>query len=199
MKKQKTNSINNSKGFTLIELMVLVAIIGILAGLATSYLQNSRIRLRSAARGIVNQVQNARFKALETGESWAVQFDNSETPSYRVLSNIGADGKWNTADDTEHRIVYLEYYPGIHFGSGQGAAPKDYGEADISDGMSAYENRFIFNADGTTGYPDDEDKKSQGVVYLKTGTDLGETFAVGMVSAAGMIKTWINYGSGWEE
>ncbi|QTA83203.1 Prepilin-type cleavage/methylation domain-containing protein [Desulfonema limicola] len=198
MKKQTTDSIRNSKGFTLLELMVLVAIIGILAGLATSYLNNPRLRLRAAARDVVSKVQHARFKALETGDTWAVQFDTSSTaPSYRILSNIGPDNKWNTADDEENGIVYLDDYPGISFGSGHGTAPRDYGETDISDGMSAYENRFIFNADGTTGYPDNGNQKSQGVVYMKT--KKGETFAVGMISAAGMIKTWRNYASGWEE
>lgn len=192
---KNNSSIKNSKGFTLLELMVLVAIIGILAGLATSYLNNSRFRLRAAARDIVSQVQNARIKALETGDTWAVQFDTSGIPSYRIMSC--PDGKWDTAEPKEHGIVYLDNYPGISFGSGHGAAPKDYGETDISDGMSAFENRFIFNPDGSTGYPDNEDQKSQGVVYLKTRK--GETFAVGMTSAAGMIKTWINYGSGWEE
>ncbi|MDM8535791.1 prepilin-type N-terminal cleavage/methylation domain-containing protein [Desulfobacterales bacterium HSG17] len=207
MKKQKTHCINNSKGFTLVELMVLVAIIGVLAGLATSSLYNPRTRLRAAARDIVSQVQNARFKALETGETWAVQFDtSSETPSYRILSSKGDDKIWNTADDTEYRIVYLDDYPGTSFGSGHGAAPKDYGKGNIDNGMTAFENRFIFTATGMTDYKADDvattenkykDETSQGVVYIKT--KKGETFAVGMISLSGMIKTWRNYDSGWEE
>ena len=196
MKIKKLQSITNSKGLTLLELMITVAIIGILAGLAASTMSNDRTTLRSAARDIVSNVQKVRFRALETGRTWAVEFDTeSEIPSYKIIDS-GKDGKLNTTDDKIYKIVSFEDYPGISFGSSYGAAPKDYGETDISDGISAYENRFIFNDDGTTGY-DDKTKKSQGVVYIKT--EKGDTFAVGMVSAAGMIKTWHNDGSGWED
>ncbi len=175
----------SSKGFSIIEMMIVIAIIGILAMIAVPDFLGltPRARLKSAARDIVSNMQLARVKAIRDGSPWAVQFDTGDA-RYRVLSDKGADDTWNTTDDDSYKTVNLSDYKGVSFGSGHGPRP---GLSDPADGVSFGGNRAIFNSDGTS---------SAGTVYVKN--DDGDTFAVGAASAAGRIKIWRNYGSGWE-
>ena len=179
----------SSKGFTIIEMMIVIAIIGILSMIAVPDFLGltSRARLKSAARDIVSNMQLARVKAIRDGSPWAVQFDTGDA-RYRVLSNKGADGNWNTGDDTVYKTVNLSDYSGVSYGSDHG--PRATGLSDPADGVSFNShnsNRAIFNSNGTS---------SAGIVYVKNGD--GDTFAVGAASAAGRVKAWRNYGSGWE-
>jgi len=187
---------SNRKGFSMLELLVVLAIIGILIVIAISFFSDmDQERLKTALRDVVSRMQMARTNAFEEGETWAVQFDTGANPGYRLLAGWGADQTWNTADDIEFLSVPLSEFQGVSFGSGQGAHPDDPGEADITDGCSMPGNRVIFNADGTTNYADGT--SSQGMVYLMT--DTGDTVAIGMLSAAGLVKSWKHFGDGWRD
>ena len=69
--------ITNKKGITLIELMVTVAIIGIVVGIAipsfTSYLP--RLRLNGAARDLISDLRLARSLAVGENKQYKVVFD----------------------------------------------------------------------------------------------------------------------------
>jgi len=177
----------DSEGFTIVEMVIVIAIIGILIVIAVPDFLGltPRMRLKSAARDIVSNMQLSRINAVRDNSTWAVQFDTDDA-QYRVLSDDGADDTWNTGDDTVYKTVKLSDYPGVSYGSGHGARPGD--DSYPADGVSFNNNRVIFNSDGTS---------VSGTVYIKN--DNGDTFAIGSLSAAGRIKTWRNYGSGWEE
>jgi type II secretory pathway pseudopilin PulG len=152
--------------------------------------QRPRQELKRLTREIVSDMQFAKINALKNSATWAIQFDpvNSQ---YKILSDDGADDTWNTADDNIFKTVSLSDYPGITF-----AIPSGYGEIGgepspgegLIDGISFANNRVLFNSNGTS---------VGGTVYISN--DKNDAFAVGSTSAAGRVKTWLNYGSGWED
>jgi prepilin-type N-terminal cleavage/methylation domain-containing protein len=178
-------------GFSLLELMVVMVIFCILLTIAApSFIgQKARLELKRLTREIVSDMQLAKINALKTSSTWIVQFDTANS-QYRIHSDDGADGTWNTADDTIFKTVRLSDYPentyGIPGGYGEIGSEPNPGEG-VIDGISFANNRIFFNSNGTS---------VGGTVYISNNNN--EAFAIGSTSAAGGIKTWRNFGNGWE-
>ncbi len=62
-------------GFTLIELMVTVAIIALISGMVLSELNSSSYRLQSTARNLKTAIQRGRIEAIKRNKSVVVDFD----------------------------------------------------------------------------------------------------------------------------
>ncbi len=183
-----SEKLKKEHGFTLVEILMIVAIISIFAIVSypTFKAQREKGRLKKAGRDIVSHMQLAKISAMRNGESWAIQFD-VKTNGYRVLGGKGDDGVWDTADDPEEAAILLSDYGDISFGSDHGKRPGATNA--VGDGVVyGTDNRLVFNSDGTS---------QSGTVYIKN--KKGDTFAVGTIATTGRIKTWANYGTGWEE
>lgn len=184
--------ISSHEGFSLIELLVVLFIFGVLLAIAApSFIgQRPRQELKRLSREIVSDMQFAKVNALKNSSTWVIQF-NTANSEYKILRDDGADDTWNTADDSVYKTVSLTNYPGITF-----TIPSGYGEISsepnpnegLLDGVSFTNNRVFFNSNGTS---------VGGTVYISN--QKNDAFAVGSTSAAGGIKTWFNYGSGWQE
>ncbi|MGE0087501.1 MAG: Tfp pilus assembly protein FimT/FimU [Desulfococcaceae bacterium] len=196
--KQKMHMIKSeNKGFSLLELMVIVAIVGVLAGLAISYSTGTpRERLKAASREAVSMMMSAKVNAGKTGTAWYVEFD-TDAGTFTLYD----------AEDKAQRTVELAKYNGVSFGSGHGAdtgkktytkqngetfdLSYDQGKDSIDDGVTVSNNRFVYGPDAKAS------TTSLGAVYLKVSN--GDTMVVERVSATGMIKTRRNFGETWEE
>ena len=174
-------------GFSLLELLVAVFIFGVLLAIAApSFIgQRPRQDLKRLSREIVSDMQFAKVSAIKQSSTWAIQFYPA-TSEYKVLSDDGVDDTWGTADDTVFKTVSLSTYPGITFGNPSGYPTAD-GDPIPGDGVSFANERVLFSRDGTS---------VSGAVYIKN--DRNDAFAIGSTSAAGRIKTWLNFGSGWQ-
>lgn len=176
-------------GFTIVELLTVFAIVAIMTVLAVFSFHEmaARSRLKAAARDIVSNMQLTRIKALKSNSAWALQFDTNSS-TYRILSDSGDDGNWSTADDTVFRTVDFAAYPGVSYGSAGGPRPGATYPADaVSFGDASDSNRVNFNPDGTS---------ISGTVYIRNVA--GDTFAVESLSTTGRIKTWHYHGGAWE-
>jgi prepilin-type N-terminal cleavage/methylation domain-containing protein len=84
------NSIYN-KGFTLVELMVVVTIIGILAGMSLLGMQNFQAAsaLDQSANELKFEITQASLQALRNNRSYNVIFARPDNYGYQVWTTIG--------------------------------------------------------------------------------------------------------------
>lgn len=91
------------QGFSLVELLIVVALIGIVAGIGTLSTRDvrARFRLKSAALELYSDLQMARLGAIRSGRIWKVCFTPGNTlfTSYSIGNAGGTDGDICTAGD----------------------------------------------------------------------------------------------------
>lgn len=88
---------HTSDGFTLIEVLIVLAVIGVLAGIGYSALPRDQFAVRQAAEGLMRDVQLARFHAISRNTYVLLDVD-AATDTYRLV---------NRSDGTAIKIVQL--------------------------------------------------------------------------------------------
>jgi len=190
--------IKNNNGVTLVELMVVIAIISILAGIGIPGYGRfvAKNRVRSAANDLLQNMRLARTMAIKENRDYLMTFNESGANTY----SIGFDGDGNNklTDPADGygagpvRIYDLEtsYGEGILFGTSTNQGP---GEADacpaciaidgstVAFGGTAGPVRQEFNPDGTISFT--------GSVFI-TNTSRGFTYMLRISNQAGKIDLW---------
>lgn len=112
MKSQKS-IVGNERGVTLIEIIVVIGLIGILAGIGTTMLMRElpNIRLKEATRDLFNDIQMARMHAIRRGGTCTLNVINVNSYEIRML---GAPNPLKTVNFTGS---------GVSFGSLNAVAP----------------------------------------------------------------------------
>jgi type II secretion system protein H len=186
MEKTKNPLSIKISGFTLVELMVVIAILGIVGAIALPALINPENKARKAARELMGDMQLARMSAIKTNQDHAVVFDTA-TNSYSICSDPGADNVWSTIADniTGKTVTFTDYAAGINYGNGMATTNATAGGGPFpADFVSYNSNVLTFNPRGTC---------SAGYVYLFYGN---ATYAVGTLST-GIVKIYRWSGGAW--
>jgi type IV fimbrial biogenesis protein FimT len=96
------------KGYTLVELFITMAIIGVLAAVATPYFisQMPRYRLNGAARMVMGDLMLARMKAVSENNRYRVYF----LSNYYMILDDNDNSNGVTAGDTwQYRYLQDDY------------------------------------------------------------------------------------------
>ena len=126
---------NQKKGFSLVELMVVIAIIGIIAAISSLNLVTGlpKYRLKRASRNITSRLREARSKAIKTNSTVIVQFDTDKN-SYSINGKIYPDKGENTKN-----ALSSYYGSGLSF---------DRGNYKAGSSVTFHGKRVTFNSRG---------------------------------------------------
>jgi type IV fimbrial biogenesis protein FimT len=102
---------DNKTGFSLIELMIVLAIMGILSAIAAPNLMNymAERRLNGTARMVMSDLMAARQKAVSQNNKFKVFF-NANHHEYTILDDDNGNGAADTGEATEVRDIRRDYY-----------------------------------------------------------------------------------------
>jgi prepilin-type N-terminal cleavage/methylation domain-containing protein len=132
---------NNKKAFSLVELCVVIAIIGIIALIAAPNMVTGlpKYRIKRAARDITSKIRAARSEAIKTSRNITIEFDIGNN-KYKIGEEWYPDG---TLSD--------HYGSGVSFGVGNSGESDECTFPDNADGNCnvTFNSRGMSNATGS--------------------------------------------------
>lgn len=88
------------EGFSLIELLIVLAVIGILAGIGMGYLRSDRIAVDQTARVLAAQVGYARLQAIKANTFAGLTITTSGNGGYVIWVDANANRQYDGGTDT---------------------------------------------------------------------------------------------------
>ncbi len=162
-------NIKKSAGFSFIELMVVIAIIGIISSVTIPNLLSTERRVKKVARELIGNMQKARGLAVRTNSDVAIVFDTTgPTLQYGICTGPGVDGIWSTFNnnDTVATIQFTDHGAGVEYNDLSGGGIP---------GLTYNFGVLTFNSSGTC---------SAGFVYITMGNS---SYRIGTLST-GIIR-----------
>lgn len=173
------------RGFTLIETMLVLAMMGVLAMIVVPRIDTAAWRLRSAVVEVSGLMRSARQKAIRQQHDVILEFE-PETSSIRIHENTDSDPAGVVGDsEREHRrplpeaIDYFEGGPALNGRKGHPGSFED--------------SRIVFHPNGAVS--------ESGVLYLApvNSEELPAVRALWIDRASGGVRVYRFDGSQWTE
>lgn len=105
---------NSQSGFTLVDVMITVAVLAVLAGAAMPAMRDIRsaFSLGNSARTVERELQTARLKAVSSNRPIRVRFNCPAATEFRMVELIGSPSAPDAADSAANRCSESAYpYP----------------------------------------------------------------------------------------
>jgi prepilin-type N-terminal cleavage/methylation domain-containing protein len=175
-------------GFTLIEIVMVMALVGLIASFAIPRLDFTRYRVNAAARDVVSRLNLAQRLAVTNQSNVNVMF-NTDQQSITVHEDTDND---NQIDNGERQRTY-PIGEGAVYGIGASVSPRLYSPAPLSfrRRLNGYPE-IIFRRDGSAS--------EAGAIYITSlrANNTEDTRAVELTAATGRAE-WFRYdGTQWQ-
>ncbi|WP_135255590.1 GspH/FimT family pseudopilin [Thermus caldilimi] len=94
------------RGLTLIELVIIIAILGVLLALGIGYLGSDRLAVNQAAQSLAAQVTRARLEAIRRNSFVGIQFGTQGFGGYVVFVDANRDGTFNPGETVVQSVTF---------------------------------------------------------------------------------------------
>lgn len=178
-----------NRAFTVIELMIVIAIIGIVAAFAYPKVNFTQFRVDAAARTVRVALQNAERLAVTRQYDVVVSFDTVNS-TIRILE----DNNNNAAVDAGEHVIYAPLEDSVHFAvpptgiSGSVGSPINGGTIKTVDGMPT----LIFHRDGAAS--------SDADIYITSRRANNDDYrCIRVIQSTGRTLWWRYLNGTWEQ
>lgn len=175
--------------FTVIELMIVIAIVGIIAGFAYPRVNFTQFRVDAAARTVRVALQNAERLAVTRQYDVVVSFDTTNR-RLRILE----DNNNNATVDAGEHVIYAQLEDSVHFAvppagvSGAASSSVNGSSIRIIDNMPT----LIFHRDGAAS--------SDADIYITSKRAIDDDFrCIRVIQSTGRTLWWRYLNGAWEQ
>ncbi len=179
----------NRWAFTVIELMIVLAIIGIIAAFAYPKVNFTQFRVDAAARTVRVALQNAERLAVTRQYDVVVSFDTTNR-RIRILEDNNNNA---TVDPGEH-VIFEQLEDSVHFAVPPAGVSGSAGSAIAGSSIRTVDNMptLIFHRDGASS--------SDADIYITSRRALNDDFrCVRVIQSTGRTLWWRYLNGAWEQ
>ena len=179
----------NGWAFTVIELMIVLAIIGVIAAFAYPKVNFTQFRVDAAARAVRVALQNAERLAVTRQYDVVVSFDTANR-RIRILE----DNNNNATVDAGEHVIFAQLEDSVHFAVPPAGVSGSPGSAIDGSSIRTVDNMptLIFHRDGAASSGAD--------IYITSRRALDDDFrCVRVVQSTGRTLWWRYLNGAWEQ
>jgi len=164
LKSRFNNRMKDVSGFTMLEMMIIVVIIGIASAIAVPTLWGAmpRLRARGEARAVLNKIREARSRAISDGIQVGIHYDT----------------------DTREVFVYKDYIDPLDYTYEEGE-PIIGTKYQMDERVSVIRNEFV---GGTLVFLPDGQASQSGTFTVRGGDEGGPVYTISVIGPTGRAK-----------